>query len=123
MSDTSQVPSSRQEAVQPSLWDRLTDDLPGIVAESEGLRRELEKQLPKPEDLEALLEGGARAIEARTDLDDEIRQRLHRLLQQTTEQRRLEDRGIVVTPQILREAVRRDIEMLFNVERLRPISC
>ncbi len=118
MSDTSQVPSSRQEAVQPSLWDRLTDDLPGIVAESKGLRRELEKQLPKSEDLDALLEGGARAIEARTDLDDEIRQRLHRLLQQTTEQRRLEDRGIVVTPQILREAVRRDIEMLFNIERL-----
>ena len=118
MSDTSQVSGSRQEAVQPSLWDRLTDDLPGIVAESEGLRRELEKSLPEPGALDALLEGGARAIEARTDLDDETRQRLHRLLRQTAKQRRLEERGIVVTPKVLREAVRRDIEMLFNVERL-----
>ena len=118
MSDTSQVSGSRQEAVQPSLWDRLTDDLPGIVAESEGLRRELEKVLPEPDVIDELLEGGGRAIEARTDLDDETRLRLHRLLQQMHEQRRLEDRGIVVTPQVLREAVRRDIEMLFNVERL-----
>ncbi len=118
MSDTSQVPGSRQEAVQPSLWDRLTDDLPGIVAESEGLRRELDKLLPEAGAIDTLLEGGARAIEARTDLDDETRQRLHRLLQQTIERRRLEDRGIVVTPRVLREAVRRDIEMLFNVERL-----
>lgn len=118
MSETSQVPGSRQEAVQPSLWDRLSDDLPGIVAESEGLRKELLKSLPESGAIETLLEGGARAIEARTDLDDETRLRLHRLLQQTTRQRRLEDRGIVVTPTVLREAVRRDIEMLFNVERL-----
>ena len=118
MSDTSQVFGSRQEAVQPSLWDRLTDDLPGIVAESDGLRRELAKRLPELDTIDELLEGGARAIEARTDLDDEVRQRLHRLLQQTTEQRRLEESGVVVTPSVLREAVRRDIEMLFNVERL-----
>ncbi|UYV37345.1 type VI secretion system baseplate subunit TssE [Rhodobacteraceae bacterium D3-12] len=118
MSDTSQVPGARQEAVQPSLWDRLSDDLPGIVAESEGLRKELLSALPDPDAIDTLLEGGARAIEARTDLDDETRLRLHRLLQHTTKQRRLEDSGIVVTPTILREAVRRDIEMLFNVERL-----
>ena len=30
----------------------------------------------------------------------------------------LEERGIVVTPDVLREAVRRDIEALFNTERL-----
>ena len=118
MSDPTQDPGSRQEAVQPSLWDRLTDDLPGIAAESEGLRRELQKHLPEAGALDALLEGGARAIEARTDLDDDTRRRAHRLLQKEQQRRRLEDRGIVVTPQVLREAVRRDIEMLFNTERL-----
>ena len=118
MSDPTQVQGSRQEAVQPSLWDRLTDDLPGIAAESEGLRRELEKHLPEPGALDDLLEGGARAIEARADLDDETKIRAHRLLQKMADRRQLEDRGIVVTPKVLREAVRRDIEMLFNVERL-----
>ena len=32
---------SRREAVQPSLWDRLVDDLPGLVSETEIRRAEL----------------------------------------------------------------------------------
>ncbi len=41
MVDGSPTPQSRTEAVQPSLWDRLVDDLPGIVAETDRQRADL----------------------------------------------------------------------------------
>ena len=36
---------SRQEAVQPSLWDRLVDDLPGLAAEIARARADLARDL------------------------------------------------------------------------------
>ncbi|WP_322867358.1 type VI secretion system baseplate subunit TssE [Aquicoccus sp. G2-2] len=117
MAEQSLSDISRSEAVQPSLWDRLVDDLPGIHAETEGLANELAKALGSAEEVEKLIQGGARAIEARTDLDDDIRKQAHRLLRLSAQYHRLEERGVIVTANVLREAVRRDIEMLFNIER------
>ena len=117
MSDPTAI-GSRQEAVQPSLWDRLVDDLPGLEAEVEALRRELAEHVPGTEDIDAIAEGGPREIERRADLDGTGRAKARRLWQATTQLRRLRERGIVVTQDVLREAVRRDIEMLFNIERM-----
>ncbi|ETX30236.1 type VI secretion system baseplate subunit TssE [Roseivivax isoporae] len=104
--------------MQPSLWDRLTDDLPGLVAETEALRRDLARALGDAASADALVAGGTREIERRTDLDDDTRLLAHRLLRLLAARRRLEDGGVVVTADVLREAVRRDMEMLFNTERL-----
>jgi type VI secretion system protein ImpF len=109
--------SARSERVQPSLWDRLRDDLPGIIAETDALREDLAGNLGA-ERVEALATGGLRAIERAPDLDEMTRRRLMRLSDALAERRHLEERGIVVTPDVLREAVRRDIEALFNIERL-----
>lgn len=118
MAEPSQGEISRSEAVQPSLWDRLVDDLPGVLAESQGLERELARALGETAKVQDLIAGGARAIEAHPDLSDDARLQAHRLLRIRATRRRLEEVGIIVTPDILREAVRRDIEMLFNIERL-----
>lgn len=108
-----------QEAVQPSLWDRLVDDLPGLQAETKGLNAELVRRAGlSATDVDALIAGGPRAIAAHPDLDDDSRALAHRLITRDAQRRRLADGGIVVTPEVLREAVRRDIEMLFNIERL-----
>lgn len=117
MSDTSTNLQSRREAVQPSLWDRLVDDLPGLVAESGYQHAALLNELGE-EKLGKILKGGARAVEQADDLSDDTRKRLHKLIAQTTRRKHLEASGIVVTADVLREAVRRDIEMLFNTERL-----
>lgn len=109
--------SARSERVQPSLWDRLRDDLPGLMAESDALRYELLEEI-EAERIDRLAESGMRAIEREADLNDRTRRRLIRLADSLVQQRRLEERGIVVTPAVLREAVRRDIEALFNIERL-----
>lgn len=106
-----------REAVQPSLWDRLVDDLPGLRSEIDGLRQALLGELGEDR-LEALSNGGARAIDADPDLTAEQKRRLHRLLFQNQHRVELESRGVVVSPRVLREAVRRDIEALFNTERL-----
>lgn len=108
---------ARSERVQPSLWDRLRDDLPGLVAETDALRAELSGALGA-ERVETLAAGGVRAIERATDLDQSTRRRLIQLAERQRERRRLEEGGVVVTPDVLREAVRRDIEALFNIERL-----
>lgn len=92
--------------------------MPGLAAESGALRSLLAEALGDEAQVDALIEGGARAIERRTDLDSDTRRRAHRLLDTTLARTRLEDSGIVVTSDVLREAVRRDIEMLFNIERL-----
>ena len=109
--------ASRREAVQPSLWDRLVDDLPGLIAETDAQRAWLAGEIGA-ERTERLLAGGTRAVEREEEIGDEIRRRLHWLVDRLRDRRRLEEAGIVVTPTILREAVRRDIEVLFNTERL-----
>ncbi|GAA0293546.1 type VI secretion system baseplate subunit TssE [Rhodovulum strictum] len=110
-------PSARTELVQPSLWDRLRDDLPGLVAETDALAADLAQALGA-ERVQALATGGPRAIEREAALDEATRRRLMQLADALARRRRLEDRGIVVTADVLREAVRRDIEALFNIERL-----
>ncbi|MEP5091613.1 MAG: type VI secretion system baseplate subunit TssE, partial [Paracoccaceae bacterium] len=98
---------ARSEAVQPSLWDRLVDDLPGLIAETSSLHDELSEELGA-EELDALEEGGLRAIEKRVDLSVETRRKLHFLVAKNQDRQRIEERGIVVTADVLREAVRRD---------------
>ncbi|MFV2053366.1 type VI secretion system baseplate subunit TssE [Aliiroseovarius sp. YM-037] len=108
---------SRREAVQPSLWDRLVDDLAGLTAESDYLLAELGKDLGEDR-LAKVLAGGPRAIEQEEGLKDDTRKELHHLSAQLDRARAIQASGIVVTADVLREAVRRDIEMLFNIERL-----
>ncbi len=107
---------AKREAVQPSLWDRLVNDLPGLTSEIDGQRRLLESELGT-ERVETLLAGSTRAIDGDAALSAEQKRRLHRLIFQIRRRGELEARGIVVSPAVLREAVRRDIEALFNTER------
>jgi type VI secretion system protein ImpF len=107
---------ARREAFQPSLWDRLVNDLPGLMSEIDALRQALVEELGS-EKLETLLAGGRRAIDTDADLSPECVKRLHRLVMQNENRGELERRGVVVSASVLREAVRRDIEALFNTER------
>lgn len=116
MVDATPTPQSRTEAVQPSLWDRLVDDLPGIVAETDRKRADLVARIGAAK-VEAVLAGGARQVEADEGFDADIRRDLHQFLTQMARRAFLEERGIVVNASVLREAVRRDIEALFNIER------
>ena len=116
MVDATPTPQSRTEAVQPSLWDRLVDDLPGIVTETDRQRADLVSRVGAAK-VEAVLAGGARSVEADEDFDADTRRDLHQFLTQMARRAFLEERGIVVNASVLREAVRRDIEALFNVER------
>jgi len=115
-------PKARREAFQPSLWDRLVNELPGLMSEIETLRQALAEELGA-EKLEPLLAGGRRAVEADDSLSPESVRRLHRLIALNENRIALERRGIVVSGSLLREAVRRDIEALFNTERFesRPL--
>jgi type VI secretion system protein ImpF len=105
-----------REAHQPSLWDRLVDDLPSLAAEIAGQRQALSSELG-PERLDRLVSGGDRALEAEPGLEVHQKARLSRLIKQERRVADLETRGIVVSSDVLREAVRRDIEVLFNTER------
>lgn len=116
MVDGSPTPQSRTEAVQPSLWDRLVDDLPGIVSETDRQRADLAARIGAAK-VDNVLAGGVRVIEADSEFDADTRRDLHQFLTQMARRAFLEERGIVVNAQVLREAVRRDIEALFNVER------
>ena len=107
---------SKREAVQPSLWDRLVDDLPGLAAETDRRQVELEAMIGADR-VAAIVSGGLRAIERDADLSDEQRREMVVFVGQMERRTYLEERGIVVTPDVLREAVRRDIEALFNIER------
>jgi type VI secretion system protein ImpF len=109
-------PQSVSEAVQPSFWDRLVDDLPGLAAETDKRISELRKELGADR-VDRLLAGGRRALEQEPDLDRDERADFHQVLGMLERRAFLEQRGIVVTPAVLREAVRRDIEALFNIER------
>lgn len=110
------VQRAKREAVQPSLWDRLVNDLPGLTSEIDSLRQSLDHELGA-ERLDMLLAGSARLIDSTPDLTADQKQRLHRLAVQNRHRGELESRGIVVSARVLREAVRRDIEALFNTER------
>lgn len=116
MTDTSGSLRATREAVQPSLWDRLVNDLPGVASEIAGLRATLAEEIGAAR-VEALVVAGARAIDADPLLAPRQRERLARLLSREQRRAELEARGIVVSPDVLREAVRRDIEVLFNSER------
>ncbi len=116
MIDAAPTPQSRTEAVQPSLWDRLVDDLPGIVTETDRQRADLAARIGAAK-VEAVLAGGARSVEADEDFDADTRRELHQFLTRMARRAFLEERGIVVNAAVLREAVRRDIDALFNVER------
>lgn len=109
---------AQSEALQPSLWDRLLNDMPGLDAEIESLHRDLATDIGDAARLDTLIEGGTRAIGAATDLSDAIRKRLVLLQSKRDRKRALAASGIRVTRDVLREAVRRDIEMLFNIERM-----
>ena len=112
------VLAARSEAVQPSFWDRLVNDLPGLEAEIESQHRHLTKTLGGADKLDAILEDGGRLATTDTALNDDVKRQLYLL--KTNMQRRsaLQASGITVTRDVLREAVRRDIETLFNVERM-----
>jgi type VI secretion system protein ImpF len=116
MVDATPTLQSRTEAVQPSLWDRLVDDLPGIVSETDRQKADLITRIGATK-MNAVLADGARTIETDDDLDPDTRRELHLFLTRMARRAFLEDRGIVVNASVLREAVRRDIEALFNVER------
>lgn len=117
MSDATRPLQARREAVQPSLWDRLVDELPGIVSETDSRRVELGREVGLDR-LDRLLDAGRRGLEREPDLSPETRAAIAQLILQMERRAFLEDRAVVVTPEVLREAVRRDIEMLFNIERL-----
>lgn len=109
-------PRAKREAVQPSLWDRLVNDIPGLASEIGELERAFQDELGA-ERLDALVSGGRRVIDADPELGAEQKNRLNRLVEQQTRRAELESRGVVVSARVLREAVRRDIEALFNTER------
>ncbi|AIC31176.1 type VI secretion system lysozyme-related protein (plasmid) [Rhizobium etli bv. mimosae str. IE4771] len=105
-----------RETIQPSLWDRLVNDLPGLGSEIKDLRQMLQSEI-NAERLDAMVAGGVGQIEAATDLSIEQKKNIHRLLSLERRRMELESRGVVVSSDVLREAVRRDIEALFNVQR------
>ena len=111
------MPMARSEAVQPSLWDRLVNDLPGLDAEIESQRRHLSTVLGGAAKLDDLLENGRQAI-ANETLDEDVGRLLYMLQANLQRRQTLQASGIAVTRNVLREAVRRDIEMLFNIERM-----
>lgn len=110
-----------REAVQPSLWDRLVNDLPGLTSEIEGLRQALQDELGAERVDGLLADGNSRPIDSDAQLTSDQKLRLRRLLLQTRHRTELESRGIVVSAGVLREAVRRDIEALFNTERFQSV--
>ncbi len=108
---------ARREAVQPSLWDRLVDDLPGLVSETDLRRREIGAEIGMDR-LDLMISGGPRAVEQASDLDEPKRREIAQFLGLLARRAFLEESGIVVSADVLREAVRRDLEELFGMERL-----
>jgi type VI secretion system protein ImpF len=109
--------TARREAVQPSLWDRLVDDLPGLTSETDVRRREIGADIGMDR-LDGFVAGGVRAVEQAQDLPEDKRREIVQFLGALARRSFLEERGIVVTADVLREAVRRDLEELFGMERL-----
>ena len=117
MANSTTSATAKREAVQPSLWDRLVDDLPGLVSEIRQRQVVLAADLGADR-LELLAAGGVRAVDQENDLTDQQRRDVFGYLTQLDRQRFLEERGVVVTPDVLPEAVRRDMDELFGIERL-----
>jgi type VI secretion system protein ImpF len=112
------TPQARSEAIQPSFWDRLVNDLPGLEAEIDSQQSNLAKAVGGQAKLDDLLNGGTRSVEANADLSDDTKRQLFQLNTKLQRRRALQASGITVTRDVLREAVRRDIETLFNIERM-----
>jgi type VI secretion system protein ImpF len=108
--------AARREALQPSLWDRLIDDLPSLESELGAMHDAASADIGA-EKVETLISGNARLIDADPELTAEQKKRLHQLTFQYRRRTELQHLGIVVSNRVLREAVRRDIEALFNTER------
>jgi type VI secretion system protein ImpF len=113
-------PRAKREALQPSLWDRLVNELPGLTSEIEGLRKSLDDELGA-ERVDGYLAQSARLIESGAELKPDQKRRLHRLVFQDRHRAEIESRNVVVSGRVLREAVRRDIEALFNTERFQSV--
>lgn len=108
---------SLRDTFQPSLWDRLVDDSSGLSAEIEGRIHNLLAELGADR-LSELEQLGPSGLYAAEDLSDEQKKYLSQLFLKKRQQASLDERGIVVNSDVLREAVRRDLEALFNTERL-----
>lgn len=108
--------AAKREALQPSLWDRLIDDLPSLETEIGAMRDAASADIGA-EKVDALLNGSARQIDADPELTPDQKKRLHQLAFHNRRRAELQHLGIVVSSSVLREAVRRDIEALFNTER------
>lgn len=104
------------ETVQPSLWDRLIDDLPGLTTDIAAMRGALRGRLGTSSEIDALISDGLNSLRRRTDLTGEVREIAEKLILATERQQRLENQGNTVGTDDIRRAVRRDIEMLFNCE-------
>ena len=106
-------PCSRRSG---TVW---SNDLPGLASEIDGLRHALASGDRRPSACTALVDGGARAIDA----DAGPHRRSRRSTSAPSDRSRSgagpnsRAAGIVVSADVLREAVRRDIEALFNTER------
>ncbi len=106
-----------RETIQPSLWDRLVNDLPGLGSEIKDLRQILQSEIDA-ERLDAMVAGGRRA---------------HRVSNGSQHRAEKEHPSSLFPWNVVawnwtvaawsframcfREAVRRDIEALFNVQR------
>lgn len=88
------------------------------MADDVSLREAILDALGEDTDVDSMIAGGLPALRRRTDLDEKTYKLCQALILKTEERARIEARGVVVTADVLREAVRRDIEMLFNIERL-----
>jgi len=108
---------SLRDTFQPSLWDRLVDDSSGLSAEIDGRLRILQADLG-PERLAEVELAGPSGLHNADDLTDDQKRSLSQLFLKKRQQASLDERGIVVNAGVLREAVRRDLEALFNTERL-----
>lgn len=117
MAQTDIKKRSLRDTFQPSLWDRLVDDSSGLSAEIEGRVHSLSAELGMDRLIE-LEQAGPSGLHAADDLTDEQKKHLSHLFLKKRQQASLDERGIVVNADVLREAVRRDLEALFNTERL-----
>lgn len=115
-------PEKTEALAQPSLWDRLKNDLPGLSLEVRDLRASLQKDLG-PDKLARHVSGAASTMED-ASLSSDQRARLRALNDAERKARHLSQNGIVVTPGQVVDAVRRDIEALLNTTRFecRPLA-
>ncbi len=92
---------ARREAVQPSLWDRLVDDLPGLVSETEIRRREIGAEIGTA----AGVADRGRCPRRRAGAGPWPRQarEVVQFLGLIARRAFLEERGVMVTADVLRE--------------------